>query len=50
MTQLTWCEGCGEDIHDNGGRLCAFCGEEYCSGCILQHEMNCDKDNRKEER
>ena len=49
MTQLTWCEGCGEDMHVSGGRLCDFCGEEYCYGCILQHEMNCDKDAREEE-
>jgi len=49
MTQLTWCDGCGEDMHANGGRSCAFCGEEYCSECILQHEMNCEEDDREEE-
>ena len=43
------CNGCGEDVEKDENE-CSFCRNKYCQECILQHEMNCDKDNRKEER
>ena len=40
-TMLTWCENCGEDMHINGGRACLYCGNEFCLGCIKEHEEFC---------
>lgn len=40
-TMLTWCEECGEDMHQNGGRACKFCEREFCYICITEHEKHC---------
>ena len=40
-TMLTWCEECGEDMHIQGGRECQYCGDEFCYGCIVEHESFC---------
>lgn len=41
MTFLTWCDDCGEDMHEVGGRECQFCGDEFCYDCIEEHEKYC---------
>ena len=39
---LTWCEGCGDDLH--GLCIsCQYCGGEYCRRCIGEHEQTCDE-------
>ncbi len=43
MTMLTWCEECGDDMHENGGRMCQYCGGEYCYRCIKEHERTCSE-------
>lgn len=43
MTILTWCENCSEDMHQNGGKSCQYCDEEYCIDCIEDHELYCDE-------
>lgn len=42
-TILTWCEDCGSDMHQNGGRSCRHCGAEFCYDCIKNHERYCMK-------
>jgi len=43
MTILTWCEDCSEDMDKWGGRSRQYCNEEYCYGCIENHEKYCNK-------
>ena len=45
-TMLTWCEECGEDMHVNGGRMCRSCSEEFCLGCIKDHEKFCNNSTK----
>ena len=49
-TMLTWCEGCGEDMHQNGGVMCDYCGNEYCYECIINHSMSCRDANDEKQQ
>lgn len=44
-TMLTWCEDCGEDMSEFGGRRCKYCGDEICSLCYQDHLRYCKQDN-----
>lgn len=48
MTMLTWCEVCGDDMHEVGGKECDKCGKEMCFRCLREHKRYCGKDDDDE--
>lgn len=51
MTKLTWCEECGKDMHEVGGKDCSCgCKQELCFSCIHKQapERSDDDDNDNE--
>ena len=45
-TLLTWCEDCGDDMREFGGRSCRYCGREFCFVCMREHERDCRSTRR----
>ena len=49
MTKLRWCELCGEDMHEKGGKRCKYCLGEYCLNCFKRHVKHCLRNPNRDE-